>query len=56
MRICRPAVGIAPRRELADPRLQHLISMEACIFAQHRTCKRGQKRLRRVTECEMASH
>ena len=49
-------VGVAPRRELPDPRIQHLISMEACIFAQHCTCKRGDKRLRRVAEGEMASH
>ena len=28
-------VRVAPRAELPDSRLQHLIRMEACIFAQH---------------------
>jgi hypothetical protein len=50
------SVGVAPRRELPNSRLQHLISMEACIFAQHRTCERGDQRLRRMAKGEMASH
>jgi hypothetical protein len=29
-------VGVAPRGELPDSRLQHLIGMEASIFAQQR--------------------
>ena len=39
-------VGIAPYGELPDSRLQHLIGVEACVFAQHRTCERGDQRLR----------
>src|SRR5262245_12081682 len=50
------SVGVAPRRELANSRLQHLISMEARIFAQHRACERGDKRLRRMAEREMTSY
>ena len=34
-------VGVAPRGELPDSRLQHLIGMEACIFAQQRPRERG---------------
>jgi hypothetical protein len=48
-------VGVAPHRELPDSGLQHLISMEARIFAQHRPCKRGDQRLRRMAEREMTS-
>ncbi len=29
--------GIAPRNELPDSRLQHLIGMEAGVFTQQRT-------------------
>jgi hypothetical protein len=29
-------VGVAPLSELPDSRLQHLIGMETCIFAQQR--------------------
>src|SRR5215475_7370092 len=50
------SVGVAPRCELANSRLQHLISMEARIFAQHRACERGDKRLRRMAEREMTSY
>jgi hypothetical protein len=34
-------VAVAPCGELPDSRLQHLIGMEACIFAQQRTRERG---------------
>jgi hypothetical protein len=40
------AVGVAPRGELPDTRLQHLIGVEACIFAQHCTCERDDQCLR----------
>jgi hypothetical protein len=46
-------VGVAPRREMSDARLQHLIGMEACIFAQQRTRERGDYHLWRMTEREM---
>ena len=46
-------VGVAPLGELPDARLQHLIGMEACIFAEQRTRERGDQRLRRMTELEM---
>ena len=49
-------VGVAPYGELPDSRLQHLIGMEACIFAQHRTRERGDQRLRRMAEREMPCH
>jgi hypothetical protein len=35
-----PWVSIAPSGELTDTRLQHLVRMEASIFAQHRTRER----------------
>jgi hypothetical protein len=35
-----PGVTIAPSGELTDTRLQHLVRMEACIFAQYRTRER----------------
>jgi hypothetical protein len=35
-----PWVSIAPSGELTDTRLQHLVRMEACIFAQYRTRER----------------
>src|SRR5438067_12407664 len=49
-------VRVAPRAELPDSCLQHLIRMETCIFAQHRMRKRGDQRLRRMAECEMPCH
>src|SRR6266436_9106809 len=49
-------VRVAPRAELPDSRLQHLIRMEACIFAQHRMRERGDQRLRRMAEREMPCH
>src|SRR5262245_66615354 len=49
-------VTVAPRGGLADSRLQHLIGMEACIFAQQRTCERGDQRLRRMAQREMPRH
>ena len=49
-------VRVAPRAELPNSRLQHLIRMEACIFAQHRMRERGDQRLRRMAEREMPGH
>src|SRR6266581_4245364 len=49
-------VRVAPRAELPDSRLQHLIRMETCIFAQHRMRERGDQRLRRMAEREMPCH
>lgn len=49
-------VHVAPRAELPGSRLQHLICMEACIFAQHRTRKRSDQRLRRMAEREVPCH
>jgi hypothetical protein len=49
-------VGVAPRRELPDPRIQHLITVEACIFAQHCTCKRGDKRYTSGKEIPETDH
>ena len=49
-------VRVAPRAELPDSRLQHLIRMETCILAQHRMRERGDQRLRRMAEREMPCH
>src|SRR2546430_14504715 len=49
-------VRVAPRAEWPDSRFQHLIRMEACIFAQHRMRERGDQRLRRMAEREMPCH
>ena len=49
-------VGIAPYAELPDSRLQHLIGVEARIFAQHRARERGDQRLGRMAEREMPCH
>ena len=46
-------VGVAPLSELPESRLQHLIGMEARIFAQQRIRERGDQRLRRMAEREM---
>src|SRR5262249_11553471 len=46
-------VSPAPRGELADSRLQHLVSMEASIFAQHRMRDRSNQRLWRMAEREV---
>jgi hypothetical protein len=35
-----PWVSSAPSGELTGTRLQHLVCMEACIFAQYRTRER----------------
>ena len=48
--------SVAPSGELPDSRLQNLVSMEAGIFAQHRTTERGDQRLRRMAEREMPCH
>src|SRR5215471_19540393 len=48
--------GVAPRGGLPHSRLQHLIGMEACVFAQQRTRERGDQRLRRMAEREMPCH
>jgi hypothetical protein len=47
---------ITPSRELPDPRIQHLITVEACIFAQHCTCKRGDKRYTSWKEIAETDH
>ena len=49
-------VGVAPLSELPDSRLQHLIGMKTCIFAQHCMRERGDQRLRRMAEREMPCH
>ena len=49
-------IGVAPFGELPDSRLQHLIGVESCIFAQHRMCERGDQRLWRMAEREMPCH
>jgi hypothetical protein len=36
MRMVSTLVGIAPRGELADSRLHHLVGKESCVFPQHR--------------------
>jgi hypothetical protein len=46
-------VRLAPRGELSDACLQHLIGMEACIFTQQRTRERGDYHLWRMAEREM---
>jgi len=51
-----PLLTVTPHGELPDSHLQHLIGMEACIFAQRRTRERGVQRLRRVAEREMPRH
>ena len=43
-------VGVAPDGELPDPRLQHLVGMEARVFPQHRMRERGDQRLRRMAK------
>jgi hypothetical protein len=47
------SVTITPGSELSNACLQHLIGMEACIFAQNRECERGDQCLRRMAELEM---
>jgi hypothetical protein len=42
--------------ELPDSGLQHLIRMEACIFAQDRVCERRDQGLRRMTTHAMSCH
>src|SRR6202051_5386300 len=50
-----PALAsITPRGKLPDSGLQHLIGMEASIFAQHSKRKRGDQRLWRMPEREMS--
>src|SRR5262249_55247078 len=49
-------VGVAPDRELPDSRLQDLIGMEACVFAEQHMRERGDERLRRMAEVEMPRH
>ena len=51
-----PALStVAPRGELTDSRLQHLIGMEPCIFAQQHTRESGDQLFRRMAEREMPS-
>src|SRR5262245_44257913 len=49
-------ISVAPLSELPDRRFQHLIGMEACVFAEHRTRKRGDQGLRRMAQREMPCH
>src|SRR6516165_6809214 len=47
---------LAPRGELADSRLQHLVGVEACIFPQYSMRERRNQGLRRVAEREVPCH
>ena len=49
-------VRVTPGDELPDSSLQHLIGMEAGIFAQHRMGERRDQRLRWIAEREMPCH
>src|SRR5215470_6995879 len=46
----------APRSELADSRLQHLVGVEARIFPQYSMRERRNQGLRRVAEREVPCH
>ena len=46
-------VGVAPRGELSNACLQHLMGMEGCIFAQQRTRERADYHLWRMAEREV---
>jgi hypothetical protein len=48
--------GTARLLELAHAGLQHLIGVKARVLAQQHLSQRGDKRPRRVAECEMACH
>ena len=41
-------VSIAPSKELPDAGFEHLIGVEACVFAQHRKDQRGDQQFWRV--------
>jgi hypothetical protein len=41
-------IRVAPEGELPDPRLQHLVGVEARVFPKHRTRERGDQRLWRM--------
>ena len=47
-------VGIAPCIELSAPCLEHLIRMEAGVFAEHRVRECGDQRLRRMAKREVS--
>src|SRR6516164_7081260 len=47
---------LAPRSELADSRLQHLVGVEARIFPQYSMRERRNQGLRRVAEREVPCH
>ena len=49
-------VGVAPNGELPDPRLQHLVRMEAGIFPKRRARERGDQRLRRMAIRQVPRH
>ena len=49
-------VGVAPDGELPDPRLQHLVGMEARVFPKHRMRERRDQRLRRMAKRQMPRH
>jgi hypothetical protein len=43
-------IRVAPEGELPDPRLQHLVGVEARVFPEHRARERGDQRLRRMAK------
>ncbi len=49
-------IRVAPEGELPDPRLQHLVGMEARVFPKHRARERGDQRLRRIPELQVPRH
>jgi len=51
-----PLVSIAPRAKLSDAGLEHLIGMEARIFARRRMRKRGDQHFWRTAERKMPRH
>ena len=53
--MCQPSLD-RPLAELAHAGLEHLIGVETRVLAQQRARQRGDKRLRWVSEREMACH
>src|SRR5262249_28392207 len=49
-----PLGALAPFSILLHAGLKHLVCVELGVLAQHRACKRGDKRLRRMPENGMA--
>src|SRR6478736_7512521 len=48
-----PLVSIAPRAKLSDAGFEHLIGVEACVFAQHRKDQRGDQQFWRVAQSKV---